>query len=40
MLLAELASCQLEYKYLSKLTGRPEYYERVSFDQVYLRWWC
>lgn len=29
MLLAELASCQMEYKYLSKLTGRPEYYDKV-----------
>lgn len=30
MLLAEIASCQVEYKYLSKVTGRPEYYEKVS----------
>ncbi|KAF6752065.1 mannosyl-oligosaccharide 1,2-alpha-mannosidase [Ephemerocybe angulata] len=30
MLLAEMASCQVEYKYLSKATGRPEYYEKVE----------
>ncbi|KAJ2932969.1 hypothetical protein H1R20_g4131, partial [Candolleomyces eurysporus] len=36
MLLAELASCQLEYKYLSKLTGRPEYYERVENVMTHL----
>lgn len=29
MLLAELASCQVEYKYLAKATGRFEYYEKV-----------
>jgi hypothetical protein len=29
VLFAEAASCQLEYKYLAKLTGRAEYYEKV-----------
>jgi hypothetical protein len=29
-LFAEAASCQLEYKYLAKLTGKKEYYQRVS----------
>ena len=28
---AEAASCQLEFKYLAKLTGRPEYYHKVLF---------
>jgi hypothetical protein len=27
---AEAFSCQLEYKYLAYLTGKKEYYERVS----------
>jgi mannosyl-oligosaccharide alpha-1,2-mannosidase len=26
---SEATSCQLEYKYLAKLTGRKEYYEAV-----------
>ncbi|KAF9464248.1 glycoside hydrolase family 47 protein [Collybia nuda] len=30
VLLAEAASCQLEYKYLAKLTGRAEYYEKAE----------
>lgn len=30
VLFAEATSCQLEYKYLAKLTGRKEYYERVG----------
>ena len=29
---AEATSCQLEFKYLAKLTGRKEYYERVSIS--------
>ncbi|KAF8896775.1 glycoside hydrolase family 47 protein [Gymnopilus junonius] len=29
-LFAEAATCQLEFKYLAKLTGRKEYYERVQ----------
>jgi mannosyl-oligosaccharide alpha-1,2-mannosidase len=29
-LLAEMASCQLEYKYLAHLTGRKEYFEKVE----------
>jgi mannosyl-oligosaccharide alpha-1,2-mannosidase len=27
---AEAVSCQLEFKYLAKLTGRKEFYQRVS----------
>ncbi|KAF8628835.1 hypothetical protein AX17_005895 [Amanita inopinata Kibby_2008] len=30
ILFAEAASCQLEFKYLAKLTGRAEYYEKVE----------
>ncbi|PPQ80066.1 hypothetical protein CVT25_001495 [Psilocybe cyanescens] len=30
VLFAEAASCQLEFKYLAKLTGKKEYYERVQ----------
>ena len=30
-LFAEATSCQLEYKYLAKVTGRAEYYEKVWF---------
>jgi len=30
-LFAEATSCQLEYKYLAKVTGRVEYYEKVRF---------
>jgi hypothetical protein len=30
-LFAEATSCQLEYKYLAKVTGRAEYYEKVRF---------
>lgn len=30
VLFAEAATCQLEFKYLAKLTGKKEYYERVS----------
>lgn len=29
-LFSEAASCQLEFKYLAKLTGRKEYYMTVS----------
>ncbi len=29
--LAEIASCQMEYKYLAHLTGRKEYYDVVRF---------
>lgn len=29
-LFAEAATCQLEYKYLAKLTGRKEFYDPVS----------
>ncbi|KAF9516571.1 glycoside hydrolase family 47 protein [Hydnum rufescens UP504] len=29
-LLAEMASCQLEYKYLAHLTGRAEYFQKVD----------
>ncbi|KAH8103862.1 glycoside hydrolase [Cristinia sonorae] len=29
-MLAEVASCQMEYKYLAHLTGRVEYYEKVE----------
>ncbi|TFK26005.1 seven-hairpin glycosidase [Coprinopsis marcescibilis] len=36
VLLAELGSCQLEYKYLAKLTGRHEYYERVEAVMEHL----
>ncbi|TFK26031.1 seven-hairpin glycosidase [Coprinopsis marcescibilis] len=35
-LLAELGSCQLEYKYLAKLTGKPEYYQRVEAVMEHL----
>jgi mannosyl-oligosaccharide alpha-1,2-mannosidase len=28
-LLAEMASCQLEFKYLAKVTGNPVYFEKV-----------
>ncbi|KAL9709439.1 hypothetical protein Ac2012v2_007174 [Leucoagaricus gongylophorus] len=37
MVFAEATSCQLEYKYLAKLTGRKEYYEKVErvMDIVY-----
>lgn len=31
VLFAEAATCQLEFKYLAKLTGNKEYYEKVSF---------
>ena len=30
-ILAEIASCQLEYSYLAKLTGKKEHYDRVSY---------
>ena len=29
MLWAEALSCQVEYKYLARLTGRAQYYEKV-----------
>ncbi len=28
--LAEMASCQLEYTYLAKVTGKKEFYDKVS----------
>ena len=31
VLFAEATSCQLEFKYLAKLTGNKEYYQKVSF---------
>lgn len=30
MLLAEVASCQMEYKYLAYLTGREEFFTTVG----------
>lgn len=33
--LAELASCQPEYTYLAKITGKAEYYERVSPQSIH-----
>ena len=30
VLLAEMASCQLEYRYLAHLTGKAEYYHAVE----------
>lgn len=35
-LLAEMASCQMEYKYLAYLTKRPEYYQAVSHTSKIL----
>lgn len=32
--LAELASCQPEYTYLAKITGKPEYYNHVSPQSI------
>lgn len=29
VLWSEALSCQMEYKYLARLTGRPQYYEKV-----------
>ena len=29
VLFAEATSCQLEFKYLAKITGKKEYYQRV-----------
>ena len=34
---SEAASCQLEFKYLAKLTGRKGYYEKVSLSSNF---WC
>jgi hypothetical protein len=31
-LLAEIHSCQMEYKYLAHLTGRQEYFDAASFN--------
>ena len=31
VVLAEIASCQMEYKYLSYLTGNPKYFRLVSY---------
>ena len=33
---AEAATCQLEFKYLAKLTGRKEYYERVCVPSLFI----
>ena len=33
VLFAEAATCQLEFKYLAKLTGIKEYYEKVSLNK-------
>jgi hypothetical protein len=30
MLLAEIASCQVEYKYLSHVTGKEDYFRKVT----------
>ncbi|KAF9443158.1 glycoside hydrolase family 47 protein [Macrolepiota fuliginosa MF-IS2] len=37
VIFAEATSCQLEYKYLAKLTGRKEYYDKVerAMDIIY-----
>lgn len=32
MLLSEIASCQIEYKYLAHLTGREEFFTKVSSE--------
>jgi len=34
-LFAEATTCQLEFKYLAKLTGRREYYERVCAPTLF-----
>lgn len=39
VLFAEAASCQLEFKYLAKLTGKKEYYERVRVSNPSKGWW-
>jgi hypothetical protein len=36
--LAEIASCQLEYMYLAKATGKPEYFTLVC--PLLHRWAC
>ena len=36
VLFAEAATCQLEFRYLAKLTGNKEYYEKVSFIFFFL----
>jgi mannosyl-oligosaccharide alpha-1,2-mannosidase len=37
VLFAEATTCQLEFKYLAKLTGNKEYYEKVSFFIEFAR---
>jgi hypothetical protein len=37
MLFAEIASCQMEYKYLAHLTGRAEYFTKVCRGILYYR---
>lgn len=32
-ILSEMASCQMEYRYLAHLTGRPEYVKHVSLSE-------
>ncbi len=36
VLFAEAASCQLEFKYLAKITGRKEFYQRV---RLFICWY-
>lgn len=36
VLFAEATSCQLEFKYLAKLTGRKEYYHRVRSSVFFV----
>lgn len=36
VLFAEATSCQLEFKYLAKMTGRAEYYRRVRFPYLII----
>ena len=36
VLFAEATSCQLEFKYLAKITGKKEYYQRVRQFTVRL----
>lgn len=35
VMLSEIASCQMEFKYLAHLTGRSEYFEKVGFVAKY-----
>lgn len=36
-ILSEMASCQMEYRYLAHLTGRPEYVKHADFITEFLR---